>query len=335
MALVDEAAALAREAHAGQGRKPDGKIPYFTHLESVVERLRAFGYSDETTLAAAYLHDLLEDQPRFAERLAALPRAVVETVEALTEPKLDERGAKLPKELRFTAYRDKLSSSSEAARRARPISCANKLDNLTSLLEAERAGKQLMVQLSTRPGQQARHLAELRAIYAGSVRQEMLTAFDERVRELHSYVERWLPGRALAVAASAHLGQFDRAGEPYALHPLRLALRGRSPEERMAAALHDVVEDTSWTLEKLAEEGFPPSVIDAIDRLTRRAGESYEEFIERAAGSALSARVKLYDLEDNLNLARLPSVSADDLARIERYHRARRRILAALGEASG
>ncbi|SOD03788.1 HD domain-containing protein [bacterium JGI 053] len=133
---------------------------------------------------------------------------------------------------------------------------------------------------------------------------------------------------AIRIAAEAHRGQQDRAGAPYVLHPLRMMLRMRSDAERMAAVLHDVVEDTAWTLDDLRARGFPAEVLDAVDALTRRPGEAYDACVERAAAHPVARRVKLADLEDNLDLRRLDAVTADDLERIGRYLRALRRLSA-------
>jgi (p)ppGpp synthase/HD superfamily hydrolase len=133
--------------------------------------------------------------------------------------------------------------------------------------------------------------------------------------------------RALEIAAEAHRGQLDKAGEPYLLHPIRVMLRVRSDQERIAALLHDVVEDSSdWSLERLRAEGFPEAVVEAVDRLTRRPGEPYETLIERAAGSPLARAVKLADLEDNMSLSRLADSGERDRERIDRYRRAHARL---------
>lgn len=129
--------------------------------------------------------------------------------------------------------------------------------------------------------------------------------------------------RAIAIAAEAHAGQKDKAGAPYVLHPIRVMLRVTTPEERMAAVLHDVVEDTPWTLEDLAREGFPADVVSAVDALTRRDRETYEEFVVRAGAHAIARRVKLADIEDNLDPTRIPNPTQKDLDRFERYRRAR------------
>ena len=127
---------------------------------------------------------------------------------------------------------------------------------------------------------------------------------------------------AIGIAAQAHRGQRDRAGAPYILHPLRIMFAMQTDAERMAAVLHDVVEDTSWTLDALRERGFPEPVVTAVDHLTRREGESYEAFVLRAAADPVARRVKVADLEDNLDVRRLGTVSADDVERLTKYHRA-------------
>ncbi|HEX8673560.1 MAG TPA: HD domain-containing protein [Longimicrobium sp.] len=128
--------------------------------------------------------------------------------------------------------------------------------------------------------------------------------------------------RAIAIAADAHMGQVDKAGAPYILHPLRVMLRVETPAERIAAVLHDVVEDTAWTLDGLAAEGFAPEVVAAVDALTRRERESYEAFVVRAGADPVARVVKLADLAENMDLTRLASLTAADIARLDRYRRA-------------
>ena len=128
--------------------------------------------------------------------------------------------------------------------------------------------------------------------------------------------------RAIEIALRAHAGQTDKAGAPYILHPLRLMLRMPTPPEMMIAVLHDVVEDSAITLGDLRQEGFSDEVIDAVSAVTRREGESYEAFVLRAAANPLGAKVKLADLEDNMDLLRLQDLGDRDLERLKRYHRA-------------
>jgi (p)ppGpp synthase/HD superfamily hydrolase len=136
---------------------------------------------------------------------------------------------------------------------------------------------------------------------------------------------------AIRIAVEAHRGQKDKAGAPYILHPLRMMFRMQTDAERMAAVLHDVVEDTPWTLDALRARGFADDVVDAVDHLTRRDGESYDEFAERAGRHPVARRVKIADLEDNMDLRRIGEVAEKDIERVNRYLRAWRLLTADAG----
>lgn len=110
--------------------------------------------------------------------------------------------------------------------------------------------------------------------------------------------------RAIAIALEAHAGQRDRLGRLFVLHPLRVMIRLGTDEERIAGVLHDVVERSpAWPLPRLAREGFRPEIVDAVDALSRRDGEGYEEYVRRASANDLARRVKIADLEDKLESA--------------------------------
>jgi (p)ppGpp synthase/HD superfamily hydrolase len=130
--------------------------------------------------------------------------------------------------------------------------------------------------------------------------------------------------RAIAIASQAHEGQVDKAGAPYILHPLRMMLSVDTPEARMAAVLHDVVEDTPITLDQLRGEGFPETVIEAVEALTKRPEEEndYDAFIRRVAPNPLARTVKLADLRDNCDMSRIAQPTEKDRRRIEKYKRA-------------
>lgn len=136
-----------------------------------------------------------------------------------------------------------------------------------------------------------------------------------------------LLARAVAIAAIAHHDQVDKAHAPYILHPIRLMMRGQTIEEQIVAVLHDVVEDSDWTLDQLAAEGFPPKIITALDCLTRRPEETYDQFLDRVLTNSLATHVKRYDLEDNMTLTRLQHLSEKDLQRLQRYHKAHQRVM--------
>jgi (p)ppGpp synthase/HD superfamily hydrolase len=131
--------------------------------------------------------------------------------------------------------------------------------------------------------------------------------------------EEQLLEKAIAIAVEAHRGQKDRYGISYILHPIRVMCRLDDVTERTVAILHDVVEDTDWTLKDLEEEGFPRQIIEALDSVTKRKAEPYEGFVQRSARNSLGRKVKLADLEDNMDLRRFREVTDDDKGRLQKY----------------
>ncbi len=134
--------------------------------------------------------------------------------------------------------------------------------------------------------------------------------------------------KAIAIAVQAHAGAKDKAGEPYILHPLRMMLKMRTEAERVVAVLHDV-------LEGLRKEGFPQEILAAVDHLTKRPGEDYEDFVRRAVRNPLALPVKIADLEDNLDQTRLKQPTDEDKARMARYQKALAYAKAQLGTKEG
>ena len=135
--------------------------------------------------------------------------------------------------------------------------------------------------------------------------------------------------RAIEIASSAHAGQRDKAGQPYIFHPLRVMLRVNTEHEQMAAVLHDVVEDTSVTLERLEQERFPAEVLRAIAALTKLPGETRLDAAMRAAADPVARVVKLADNAENMDLSRIPNPTDRDYARCREYEEVRAVLLAA------
>lgn len=129
---------------------------------------------------------------------------------------------------------------------------------------------------------------------------------------------------ALKIATEAHSGQTERNGQPYIGHPRRVMERVATEDEKIVALLHDVVEDTAWTFEQLTKAGFPEHIIAALDCVTKREGEDYSAFVERSASDPIAHRVKLADLEDNMDVRRLTEVTEKDRERLNKYLRAYR-----------
>jgi len=134
--------------------------------------------------------------------------------------------------------------------------------------------------------------------------------------------------RAIEIAAKAHAGQVDKGGEAYVLHPIRLMLSVSSLHERMAAVLHDVVEDTDLTPSDLVAEGFPTEVIAAIQALTKLPGEARIDAAHRASANPIARAVKLADVMDNMDLSRIAEPTEKDFARLKEYEQVRLILLA-------
>jgi (p)ppGpp synthase/HD superfamily hydrolase len=131
---------------------------------------------------------------------------------------------------------------------------------------------------------------------------------------------------AIALAVEAHRGQRDKSGQPYILHPLRVMFFCEGAAERIVAVLHDVVEDTGRTFDDLRKLGFSEEVIAALDCVTKREGENYQQFVERVAGNPIAKQVKLADLRDNMDVRRLPGISDRDMERLAKYLKAWKRL---------
>ena len=134
--------------------------------------------------------------------------------------------------------------------------------------------------------------------------------------------------RAIEIATEAHKGQFDKAGNEYIGHPLRVMEMGRTEEEKIVGVLHDLVEDTDWTFEMLEAEGFAPEIIAALKCVTKLSeNENYDAFIERVRKNPLATAVKINDLTDNMDIRRLPYLSDKDVKRLKKYLKAYKKLI--------
>ena len=124
---------------------------------------------------------------------------------------------------------------------------------------------------------------------------------------------------AKRIALTAHEGQVDKAGAPYWHHPAFVADHVTSPEAKVVAWLHDVVEDTEWSLDDLRTEGIWPEVVEGVDAISKRAGEAYESYLDRVKANSLALAVKRADLQHNMDLSRIANPTEKDFARIEKY----------------
>lgn len=134
--------------------------------------------------------------------------------------------------------------------------------------------------------------------------------------------------RAIDIAKEAHKGQVDKAGNEYIDHPLRVMVAVHSVSEKIVGVLHDVIEDTDWTFERLEAEGFTTEIIEALKCVTKLSeDEPYDAFIERVKTNPLAVAVKIKDLADNMDIRRLNELTEKDFKRLQKYHRAYKELV--------
>ncbi len=131
-----------------------------------------------------------------------------------------------------------------------------------------------------------------------------------------------LTKKALKLSFDAHKDQTDKSGMPYVYHPFHLAEQMDTEETVIVALLHDVVEDTDYTIQDIADMGFPQTVIDALELLTHDKGVPYMDYVARIKGNPIASAVKLADLRHNSDVSRLDILDEKAIERNKKYEKA-------------
>lgn len=130
--------------------------------------------------------------------------------------------------------------------------------------------------------------------------------------------------KAIKLCFEAHAGQYDKSGLPYAHHPLHLAEQMDDEDSTVVALLHDIVEDTTYTLDDLESMGFGDAVVDALRLLTHDDSVPYLDYVEEIAKNPLAKKVKMADLAHNSDLTRLDHEPTEqDIKRYQKYQKAK------------
>ena len=130
-------------------------------------------------------------------------------------------------------------------------------------------------------------------------------------------------GLAISITAQAFEKVLDKGGHPYILHCLRVMNNSQGDiSVKCASVMHDLVEDTDWTFEKLTALGFSDKTIGLLHLLTHQKETSYDDYIKAISVSKEATEIKKRDLEDNSNITRIKGARKKDFDRIEKYHRA-------------
>ena len=131
-----------------------------------------------------------------------------------------------------------------------------------------------------------------------------------------------LTKKALKLCYAAHRDQVDKSGMPYVFHPFHLAEQMEDEVTATVALLHDVVEDTCYTLRDLETMGFPPQVLEAVGMMTHDPAVPYLEYAAKLKDNPVTRTVKLADLRHNSDLSRLDTVDETARRRVEKYKQA-------------
>ena len=127
---------------------------------------------------------------------------------------------------------------------------------------------------------------------------------------------------ALKLCFEAHKEQVDKSGMPYVFHPFHLAEQMNTEETTIVALLHDLVEDTDYTIEALVDMGFDKSITDAIALMTHADNVAYMDYVRTIKDNPIAKSVKLADLKHNSDLTRLDTIDGKALSRREKYLKA-------------
>ena len=129
---------------------------------------------------------------------------------------------------------------------------------------------------------------------------------------------------AISITAQEFEGKLDKGGMPYILHCITVmeGVRSLGSKAMQAAVMHDLIEDTKWTLLDLQKKGFAEEVINVVERLTHLENESYDDYLDRIAPCPIARAIKMADLDHNSQIHRMKGLRDKDFARLAKYHRA-------------
>ena len=129
--------------------------------------------------------------------------------------------------------------------------------------------------------------------------------------------------KAMKFCFKAHKDQVDKSGMPYVFHPFHVAEQMTDEATTIVALLHDVVEDTDYTLEDIAAEGFGKEILEAVALMTHEDDVPYLDYVAKLKENPIARAVKLADLAHNSDLSRIGEIDEETKQRLEKYKKAR------------
>ncbi|MBO6092698.1 MAG: HD domain-containing protein [Oscillospiraceae bacterium] len=129
--------------------------------------------------------------------------------------------------------------------------------------------------------------------------------------------------KAMKLCYEAHKDQVDKTGVPYVFHPFHVAEQMTDEATTIVALLHDVVEDTDYTLEDIAAEGFGKDILEAVSLMTHEDDVPYLDYVAKLKDNPIARAVKLADLAHNSDLSRIGKIDDETRERLEKYKKAK------------
>ena len=133
--------------------------------------------------------------------------------------------------------------------------------------------------------------------------------------------------KAIKLMFEKHKDQVDKSGIPYVFHPFHLAEQMDDEETTITALLHDIVEDTDTTFDDLRKLGFSDNIINALKLMTHDKNIDYFEYVKNISKNPIARKVKIKDLEHNMDTSRLDEVTDKDLERVKKYKKCNKYLL--------
>ena len=149
----------------------------------------------------------------------------------------------------------------------------------------------------------------------------MLESYAE-IQEEYQMIYTDKTKKAMKLCYEAHKDQVDKSGLPYVFHPAHVAEQMTDEATTIVALLHDVVEDTDYTLEDLAAEGFEKEILEAVALMTHEDDVPYLDYVAKLKNNPIARAVKLADLAHNSDLSRIGEIDEETRKRLEKYKKA-------------
>jgi (p)ppGpp synthase/HD superfamily hydrolase len=310
MSNLQKAIVIAAKYHRNQ--KDSEGTPRIIHTLNVMFRMKT-----ETQMIVGVLHDLVEDTGYTLKRLNedGFSNEIVSAIDCITHRENED----------YESYIERVKKD--------PIALRVKLGDLTHNMDIKRMNNLSEEQMVKYIKKYKYNWEKLKTIKLDTLQNQNDTDLELDIKLNFSSIHKKIckkikrvikvnnVEKAISIAIKAHENQKDKGGMPYILHPLHVMLQMETESEKIVGVLHDVIEGTEYNLDFLKNKGFSSEVVDAIECLTIKENEDYFKYINRVASNAISTKVKIKELEHNMDLKRFSTLTEKDMLRIIKMYK--------------